>query len=235
MELHIIPMQQEEEKYTYAQSSQLRWQTGSIGYLRGDFAFSGSEFYVNWEDHRQELKTEEFKREIDEVINSLRSSDYGLLKDRTSMNKFVNRHPNSAMKGNYTEEYGFRVDTKKYSYLIRCNPTKGDYNFYVFCYVRESLNRHIRDARKGIRFIDSHYNELFRIKDGDKITITLSTGEKLDRVCRYIDEYHTEIGTNLNHICEFAERMECVGNTYAPKNEEDKPKILTHKQKDFER
>lgn len=34
--------------------------------------------------------------------------------------------------------------------------------------------------------------------------------------CRYIDNYHTEVGRNLFHICEFAERMEQGGCTYAP-------------------
>jgi len=32
----------------------------------------------------------------------------------------------------------------------------------------------------------------------------------------YIDNYHTEVGRNLFHICEFAERMEQGGCTYAP-------------------
>ena len=41
-------------------------------------------------------------------------------------------------------------------------------------------------------------------------------GEKSERTCRYIDEYHAEIGNNLYHICEFAERMEQNGATYEP-------------------
>ena len=36
------------------------------------------------------------------------------------------------------------------------------------------------------------------------------------RTCRYIDDYHVEIGDNLYHICEFAERMEQNGHTYEP-------------------
>ena len=31
-----------------------------------------------------------------------------------------------------------------------------------------------------------------------------------------IDDYHVEIGDNLYHICEFAERMEQNGHTYEP-------------------
>ena len=54
------------------------------------------------------------------------------------------------------------------------------------------------------------------IPDGDKIRITLSDGEQFDRTCRYIDDYHLEVGNNLYHICEFAERMEQNGNTVIP-------------------
>ena len=70
---------------------------------------------------------------------------------------------------------------------------------------------------KEIRFIDSQYNELFRIKDGESITVNFSDGTSVDRKCKYIDDYHTEIGTNVFHICEFAEVMERNGGTYRPK------------------
>lgn len=36
------------------------------------------------------------------------------------------------------------------------------------------------------------------------------------RTCRYIDDYHVEIGDNLYHICELAERKEQNGHTYEP-------------------
>ena len=46
---------------------------------------------------------------------------------------------------------------------------------------------------KSIRFIDSHYNDLFRIPDGGTIVLTYSDGERQERKCRFVDEYHTEI------------------------------------------
>ena len=67
-----------------------------------------------------------------------------------------------------------------------------------------------------IRFIDSHYNELFRIPDGGKIRITLNNGEQAERTCKYIDDYHTSIDGTSYHICEFAEIMESAGNKYEP-------------------
>lgn len=70
--------------------------------------------------------------------------------------------------------------------------------------------------QKEIRFIDSGYNELFRIPDGDRIKITFKDGSVTERKCTYIDDYHTQIGYNTFHICEFAEIMERNGNTYEP-------------------
>ena len=51
MEFEIKSMQPEERLYVYQQSRQLQAQTGSIGYLRGDFGKSGTEFYTSWQDH----------------------------------------------------------------------------------------------------------------------------------------------------------------------------------------
>jgi hypothetical protein len=72
----------------------------------------------------------------------------------------------------------------------------------------------LEDVRKDIRFIDSDYNELFRIKDGESIKITRRDGEEFVKPCRFIDEAHTRIGNDDYHICEFAERMEYNGNKY---------------------
>lgn len=112
--------------------------------------------------------------------------------------------------------YGVRVDSEKYAYLLRLNPDRGEYNLYCYCYRRDWLDQHLKDAEKGIRFIDSHYKELFRIPDGGKVKIHYSWNEDQIRTCRYIDDYHVEIGSNLYHICEFAERMEYGGHTCEP-------------------
>ena len=205
-----------EQKYTYAQSMQLEGQTANIGHLRGDFDSSGYGFYTTWTDTRTQWKTDEFKAEFDEVINALRSDKYGLLKNRSAMSAYARQYADSAFKGCYCTEYGFRVDTEKHAYLLRCNPTRGDYNFYCYCFVKEWLDKHIQKAEQGIRFIDPNYKELFRIPDGGRIIVTNSWGEKREYSCRFIDECHTEVGNNIFHICEFAERMEYGGHTCEP-------------------
>ena len=123
------------------------------------------------------MKTDEFKSALDEVINALRSEEYGLLKSRTAMAQYAGKYPVSAFQGNYTTEYGFRADTEKHSFLIRYNPARGDYNFYCYCYVREWLDRHME---KGEPWNPLYHAGLqrkkFKIPDGDKIRITLSDG-----------------------------------------------------------
>lgn len=69
---------------------------------------------------------------------------------------------------------------------------------------------------KEIRFIDSRYNELFRIPDGGQILITYENGEKQRSTCKYIDEYHVDIDGRCYHICQWAELMEQNGRTNVP-------------------
>ena len=88
--------------------------------------------------------------------------------------------------------------------------------YYCYCYLRQWLERHMRQAERGIRFITPDYREVFRISDGDKIRMVLPSGEKEDYTCRYVDETHLEVGRNLYHICEFAERMKDNGITVIP-------------------
>lgn len=202
-----------EQKYTFKQSYQLSSQTGFIGYLRGDFGSIGKEFWTTWNDFRKDLKTDEFKAEFDDVINGLREGD--VLSGRKAMSSYCCSNPDSSFNDD-RNHYGIRLDTDKYSYLMRLNPNKCEYNLYCYCYKKDWLNSHLERAERGIRFIDSNYNEKFRIADGGKISITKSNGERTEKFCRYIDDYHLEVGTNLYHICEFAELCEKNGVIVEP-------------------
>ena len=170
--LTLRPMTVSERKYSYVQSPQIQGQTGNIGYLRGDFGSNGNWFYTTWFDTRSQWKSDEFTQDLDDVINALRSHNYGLLRDRATMYSVCRENKDSEMKGNYTTEFGFRADSEKYAFLLRCIPVQGDYNFYCFCYVRKWLDKHIEEANRDIRFVDSHYKELFRIPDGEHIIVT---------------------------------------------------------------
>lgn len=202
-----------EQMYTYSQSNQISSQCGLIGYLRADMGSNGNGFYSTWFDYREDLKSDVFKAEFDDVINSCRSDR--MLASRTDMIRYCREHADGEFAGSYTTEYGYRIDTDNYAYLMRLNPTKGDYNLYCYCYRKDWLDHHLHEAEKGIRFITPDYKEQFRIEDGDSIRILQGDGKYDDRTVRYIDEYHIELdGTNLYHICQFAEMMEAAGNGY---------------------
>ena len=208
MDMTMRPMFPTERNYSYSQSQQISMQTGLIGYLRADFGSNGEGFFSTWNDFRESLKSEDFKLEFDEVINELRKNG-NLLHNRGTLTRCCYQTPDSSFH-NDRNEYGFRADTDHYSYVMRLNPNKGEYNLYCYCYVKQWLDRHMHQAERGIRFITSDYKELFRIADGDKIRYFTSGGEVREPVCRYIDDYHFETRSpgfgNLYHICEFAER-----------------------------
>ena len=69
--------------------------------------------------------------------------------------------------------------------------------------------------RDDIRFINSGYDEQFRLPNGGKIEV-----EYPDRTfsakCEYIDDYHTYVGIEVYHICQFAEVLERGGGVCRP-------------------
>ena len=213
--MEIRPLTKAEQKYTYRQSMQISGQTGSIGVMYGGYK-SDKEFYSRFYDLNERWKTREFEEGLENLLNSLRSDKDGFMRNLDTMREYTACHPQNAFQGKEATEYGFRADTEKYAYVMRCNPAKENDNVEIHCYVKEWLDQHISKAEKGIRFINSRYDELFHIADGEKIKIRYSGGGEQERVCRYIDEYHTEVGNNLYHICQFAEIMERNGSEYTP-------------------
>lgn len=221
MAMLIRPVQAEEQKYAYAQSHQIDNATGAIGHLRGDFGRGGNSFYVTWWDKNESLKSDVFKAELDDVINALRlREEYGfLLGGRDAMQNYAWNHPDSKLSHTEPTQYGFRIDTTNYAYILRCNPVRGDYNFYCWCFVKPLFDLHLQHSRKGIRFITPEYKELFRIPDGDSIRITKPNGETEDFSCRFLDDSHFEMGwlpPTTYHIYEFATDMAHSGSTVIP-------------------
>lgn len=161
MKLEIRAMTQKERAFSYTQETEVLEKAGCVGHLRGDMGKGGNEFFTPWDDHVQELKTDAFKQEFDKVVNLLRFDERygGLLHDRASLAAYCKSNPDSAFEGNYTQEYAFRADTETYSYMIRCNPSKGDYNFYVYAYEKSYFGEHVR--REGERDDTDCYLSLF--------------------------------------------------------------------------
>ena len=140
---------EDEELLSFSSSSQ---EQACIGHLRGDFG-RGTEFWTAWWDHHEELKGQEFKDELDHLVNSLRES--GPLKDLRSMERFCREHAQARMSPKAgTEYYGFRVDTPQRRYYLRFLPLRGNYNFYIYCYQTDKFERAAELPPKEVEMSD---------------------------------------------------------------------------------
>lgn len=87
MESNAAPLKGKEYLYTYRNSQQISSQTGLIGYLRADMGTLGTEFFSTWNGFRDDLNTDDFKKDIDTVINSFREKG-GFLSNRDQLEDF---------------------------------------------------------------------------------------------------------------------------------------------------
>lgn len=212
----------QERLYLYGNSTQISSQTGFQGYLRGDFDHGGDKFFSRFVPFgTRDRFAEGFTDALQEVMDTLRED---ILASFSSMKKFcAGDGKESAFSGNWTTEYAFRIDHNGFAFMFRLIPEMGDYHVYVHCYRADWLDQHMEQAKRGIRFINSDYQEKFRLEDGGKIRIVASgdpsysdSESTREYVCRYIDDYHVEMGIDLFHICQFAELMEWQGRTVEP-------------------
>ena len=215
-----------ERLYLYKNSTQICAQTGFQGYARGDFDNGGDRFFSDFYPYNPPC-VNGFIAALQEVMDTLRE---GVLKSFDDLKSFCRGDGfDSRFTGNWTEEFAFRIDHAGFAFLFRLIPARGDYHVYCHCYYAKWLDQHMVNAEKGIRFIDTNYQEKFRLEDGGKIRITAVDGKAEDRYCRYIDDYHVEVGSYLYHICEYAERMETIGSKVEPIKDvmPEKAKILS--------
>lgn len=159
MNLNIREMLPKERDYAYTQSYQLMSQSGCIALMRGDFGNGGRTFYPDYEDQIKQYRTDEFAAEFDSVIKEFYK--VGILADRDSMLEYCCARPDGRFMGNFSREYGYRVDTDKYTYLLRCIPAARRQQFLLLCLCFRPAEQSLEKAAQGIRFIDSRYKELF--------------------------------------------------------------------------
>lgn len=120
------------EKCLVFSDSNAEFQNIWIGRLRGDFGCSGEEFWHTWFPHAEELHTQQFKDDLQKVVDGLRKA--GLLKNLASMKDYCLRHPEARIKEESYPSYVFTAETEKYQFFIRCFPYSGDYQFNIYVY-----------------------------------------------------------------------------------------------------
>lgn len=127
----------------YSQTEEQDKVAGCIGHLRGDFG-SGKQFFTTWWPHQNDmLNTPEFKADIDRTVNWLREQPDSPLRDFDTMKRCCTYYQRScAIKDAILPSCAFLVESKQYVYMLRCTPTKGDYNFYMYCYQRDTFEKY---------------------------------------------------------------------------------------------
>lgn len=134
LQLDITAIRPAEIPFAFDQDEQLDSRSGCIGHLQGDFG-SGREFYPEWVDHQAQFKTHDFGVELNKVVHALRAKGgCGLLADRHRMAEFCARHPETALGTGYAAVYGVKLKTVSRTYLLRCDPRKGETNFCLYAY-----------------------------------------------------------------------------------------------------
>lgn len=131
------PASPDEAGLFYAQTRDQDEALGAIGHVRMDFGRSGKEFWHTWWPRGpKELNSPEFKEELGEVIDKLRET---VLKDLPSMRSYCNANGGAIdSSGPYPRNYGYTVETERYTYRLRCTPTQGDYNAYLSCFDKQA-------------------------------------------------------------------------------------------------
>lgn len=130
--VHIRPASIEEAGLFYSQMDEAEDAVlGTVGHIRMDFGASGKEFYHTWWPHNgDQFNTGEFKGELQKFVDMLRAD--GPLTNLASMRNYCYQHG-----GKITEDgrcFGYIAETEHYRYCLRCTPSPGEYQGYLYSY-----------------------------------------------------------------------------------------------------
>ena len=159
MELTFRPMAITEHAYCFAQSHQISTQAGLIGHLRADFGSMGTGFFSTFFDFRESLKSDAFKVEFDDVINTLREDPQygGILKSRGVMNAYCHKHPESCVEADRQYADDFKIFCKKRSDAVKLfEATKQ--------WLLDRLGLEISPEKSKIVNLKRHYSEFLGFK-----------------------------------------------------------------------
>lgn len=112
---------------------------GCIGHMRG--YFEGEILHHDWWPHYWNDRRNDaaFRADLTRVVDWLRVG-FASLKNLEIMDAFCVRYSHAAILGQ-NQAYGFRVETKRYRYMLRCTPVEKMYHVYLYCYGKEAAAR----------------------------------------------------------------------------------------------
>jgi hypothetical protein len=127
----LLPAQDDESLF-YRLDGEAAERHGAIGYMRADFGTDGWGFYFKWFDSQPHLKTRDFRRELDNIVNTLRVDGQETpFANRKVMERYCAAYPGQDL---FLRGDGYVIRTDDFSYYIRCRPASGDYDIYMFAY-----------------------------------------------------------------------------------------------------
>lgn len=132
----LRPASPDEAGLFYSQDEEQDREHGCVGHVRFDHG-SGKEFWSTWWSRGTELESDEFREEHKAVMEEIGQN--GPLHDRDTMARFCAEHPESALQDPYGS-HGFKLETDKCCYYVRCDPRPGDYS-YIYIYDRATLEQ----------------------------------------------------------------------------------------------
>ncbi len=134
--LKLFPMEPEQTRMFFSSLDDAEDKaSGCIGYMRGDF---DSRLYTTWWPRcwDREYNNDLFKQDIQRVVDWLRIGSLPL-KNLETMDAFCRRHEECRIPGQEERSYGFRIESGKFRYMLRCTPLKGYYHVYLYCYRKD--------------------------------------------------------------------------------------------------
>ena len=135
----LVAASEQEAALFFSQGEEKDAALGCIGHFRFYFDSSGRLVPSLWEDHQSELKTQVFKDEFDDVINTLREN--GALDSLSAAQSFCWDHEPARMTDRFhSGSYAFKLETDSRAYCLRLFPNSGDYS-YVYCYDKRQLQQ----------------------------------------------------------------------------------------------
>lgn len=196
--MHIGAAPAEEQIYCYSTSDEAQ-ENACIGHLRGDFGTDGEGFFTSWTPHTGKIMAKEahkvFCTELDHVVSALREN--GLLKDRATMAKHIARWQEARIPLSDCVQLALCIETQRRLFYLRCNPMRGEYNFYLYAYRKAALMEVQRKAKNMPEFCNTRLRstgEPIAIKYGVPGYIPLKslTGskEEIDKRIAELNQYH---------------------------------------------
>ena len=132
---------------------------GTVGHIRMDFGSGGREFWHTWWPHNEDrFNTLEFKEELQAIVDTLRAN--GPLKDLASMSNYC--HKNGGTITEDSRSFGYVAETDHYRYCLRCTPTPGDYQGYLYCYDKRQQEMAQKEFGKRVVVMESGASDLCR-------------------------------------------------------------------------